>query len=128
MEQAADKPEQYILPDEFNGGVQAKKQQLSLFGRERFKFTTNSKDEERINVCDKTVKTSLFVQEAAEQNKICDTQPLNITEVRAWNLRPRSKDLEIGPAVRFKPKVQMERIYDQLTSQVSPVFTDKALN
>jgi len=53
---------------------------------------------------------------------------LNITEVKAWNLRPRSKDLEIGPNVRFKPKVQMERIYDQLTSQISPVFTDKALN
>ena len=53
---------------------------------------------------------------------------MNITEVRAWNLRPRSKDLEIGPTVRFKPKVQMERIYDQLTSQVSPTFIDKAVS
>ena len=67
-------------------------------------------------------------QDATENNKICDTQPLNITEVRAWNLRPRSKDLEIGPTVRFKPKVQMERIYDQLTSQVSPTFIDKAVS
>ena len=115
MEQAAEKPEEYELPDEFNGGVLAKKQQMRLLGKERFKFTTNSKDEERINVRNKTVKPCPS-QEAKEQNKICDTQPLNITEVRAWNLRPRSKDLEIGPNVRFKPKVQMERIYDQLTA------------
>ena len=53
--------------------------------------------------------------------------PLNITEVRAWNLRPRSKDQEIGPEVRFKSKLQMERIYDHLTSSISPYFTDHAM-
>ena len=36
---------------------------------------------------------------------IFDTQPLNITEVKAWNLRPRSKEMEIGPDVRHKPKI-----------------------
>jgi hypothetical protein len=55
MEQAAEKPDDFILPDEFNGGVQAKKQQLNLLGRERFKFTNNAKDEERIVVRNKTV-------------------------------------------------------------------------
>jgi len=50
MEQAAEKPEEFVLPDEFNGGVLAKKQQVRLLGKERFKFTNNSKDEERIIV------------------------------------------------------------------------------
>jgi hypothetical protein len=56
MEQAAEHPEQYVLPDDFSGGVQAKQQQMRLLGKERFKFTTNSKDEERIAVRNKTVK------------------------------------------------------------------------
>jgi len=56
-----------------------------------------------------------------------DTQPLNINETKAWNLRPRSKDLEIGPDVRHRPRVQMERIYDRLNSKISPVFTVKNL-
>ena len=50
MEQAAEHPEEYVLPDEFNGGVQAKKVHMNLLGKERFKFTTNAKDEERIKV------------------------------------------------------------------------------
>lgn len=54
MEQAAEKPEEFVLPDEFNGGVLAKKQQVRLLGKERFKFTNNSKDEERIIVRNKT--------------------------------------------------------------------------
>ena len=55
IEQAAETPEEFILPDEFNGGVLAKKQQVRLLGKERFKFTNNSKDEERIIVRNKTV-------------------------------------------------------------------------
>jgi hypothetical protein len=55
MEQAAEKPEEFVLPDEFNGGVLAKKQQVRLLGKERFKFTNNSKDEERIIVRNKSV-------------------------------------------------------------------------
>jgi len=55
MEQAAEHPEEYVLPDEFSGGVQAKKQQMRLLGKERFKFTTNAKDDERIYVRNKTV-------------------------------------------------------------------------
>jgi len=50
MEQAADHPEEYVLPDDFNGGVKAKREAQGFLGRERFKFTTNAKDEERINV------------------------------------------------------------------------------
>ncbi len=69
----------------------------------------------------------MFIQDAQEYNKIFDTQPLNITEVRAWNLRPRSKDLELGPDVRHNAKIQMERIYDHITAKISPYFTDKAL-
>lgn len=57
MEQAADHPEEYLLPDEFNGGVKAKELQTRLLGRERFKFTNNSKDEERIIVRNKTVNS-----------------------------------------------------------------------
>jgi hypothetical protein len=55
MELAAEKPEEFVLPDEFNGGVLAKKEQVRLLGKERFKFTNNSKDEERIIVRNKTV-------------------------------------------------------------------------
>lgn len=50
MEQAAAEPEQYVLPDEFNGGIQAKKESSMFLGRERLKFTTNAKDEERVKV------------------------------------------------------------------------------
>ena len=55
MEQAAEQPEQYVLPDDFSGGVQAKQLQMRLLGKERFKFTTNAKDDERIAVRNITV-------------------------------------------------------------------------
>lgn len=35
--------------------------------------------------------------------------------------------MELGPEVRFKSKLQMERIYDDLTSKISPYFTDHAM-
>ncbi len=35
--------------------------------------------------------------------------------------------MELGPEVRFKSKLQMERIYDHLTSKISPYFTENAL-
>lgn len=80
-----------------------------FFGRERLIFTNNSSDDERITA-------------SYEEQKYIDNKPLNITEVKAWNLRPRYKDLEIGPVVRHKPMLQMERIYDKLISKTSPVF------
>ena len=50
MEQAAEQPEQYVLPDDFKGGVNAQRDKMLMYGRERFKYTTNSKDIERIQV------------------------------------------------------------------------------
>jgi len=60
-------------------------------------------------------------------NTIYDTQPLNISETKAWNLRPRSKDLEVGPTVRHKPILQMERVYDKITSEMPRQFQNKHL-
>ena len=50
MESAAEEPDQYVLPDEFKGGVKAQNEKMLMYGRERFKYTTNSKDVERIMV------------------------------------------------------------------------------
>lgn len=36
--------------------------------------------------------------------------------------------MELGPAVRIKPKLQMERIYDKIESRISPVFPQNALS
>ena len=33
-----------------------------------------------------------------------DNTPPGKSEVKAWNLRPRTKERELGPDVRFKPK------------------------
>jgi len=48
MESAAAEPEKYFLPDDFKGGVKAIKERAQMYGRERLKYTTNSKDVERI--------------------------------------------------------------------------------
>lgn len=50
MESAAEEPDQYLLPDEFKGGIKAQNEKMLMYGRERFKYTTNSKDVERIMV------------------------------------------------------------------------------
>jgi hypothetical protein len=50
MESAAEEPDQYLLPDEFKGGLKAQNEKMMMYGRERFKYTTNSKDVERIMV------------------------------------------------------------------------------
>lgn len=50
MESAAEEPDQYLLPDEFKGGIKAQNEKTLMYGRERFKYTTNSKDVERIMV------------------------------------------------------------------------------
>lgn len=50
MENAAEEPDEYLLPDEFKGGVKAQNEKMMMFGRERLKYTTNSKDVERIMV------------------------------------------------------------------------------
>ena len=50
MESAAEEPGQYLLPDEFKGGIKAQNEKMLMYGRERFKYTTNSKDVERIMV------------------------------------------------------------------------------
>jgi ribosomal protein L37AE/L43A len=39
-----------LLPDDFKGGVKALNEKAMMYGRERFKYTTNSKDVERISV------------------------------------------------------------------------------
>lgn len=114
LEQAAVHNDIYALPDSYTAGVEAKLTASHFYGRERFKFTNNQNDEERI-------------VEAVKTNAILDTQPLNITETKAWNLRPRSRDMELGPDVRHRARVQMERVYDCLKSKISPVFTAKNL-
>lgn len=50
MENAAEEPDEYLLPDEFKGGFKAQNEKMMMFGRERLKYTTNSKDVERIMV------------------------------------------------------------------------------
>lgn len=56
-----------------------------------------------------------------------DNTPPGKIEVKAWNLRPRSKEMEIGPDMKYKSKLQIERIYDELIMRKSPVFEDKLL-
>ena len=48
-----------------------------------------------------------------------DTQPPEKVEHQAWNMRPRSKEREIGPEFRFKGnKTQIERLSNQIDSNL----------
>jgi hypothetical protein len=42
-------------------------------------------------------------------------------------MRPRSKEQEIGPHMKYRSKLQIERIYEQLIQRRSPIFEDKSL-
>ena len=50
LEQVAVEPEQFQVPDRYGAGTEAKQAQLMLYGGERFKFTNNSNDQDRIIV------------------------------------------------------------------------------
>jgi hypothetical protein len=48
-----------------------------------------------------------------------------VPELKAWNMRPRDKKKEIGPAFKYGPKMQMQRLNEKLDSQINHLFTDK---
>jgi hypothetical protein len=51
LEEATSKPEVFqVIDPEYTAGTLAREIQIKLCGRERFKFTTNSRDDERIEV------------------------------------------------------------------------------
>jgi hypothetical protein len=54
LEQAVVQSEQYALPDTYTAGVEAKLAASQFMGRERFRFTTNQRDGERIEEAQKT--------------------------------------------------------------------------
>lgn len=70
LEQAASEPGQFQLPDKYTAGKEAKQDQMMFFGRERFKFTDNAKDEERLRV-----RRVMFhkIQASFEKNALLDT-------------------------------------------------------
>lgn len=39
-------------------------------------------------------------------------------------MRPRSKEKEIGPELRFNPRLQIERVYDSINNRKSPLFDE----
>eukprot|EP00347_Sterkiella_histriomuscorum_P021157 403335031 len=80
-------------------------------GREYFKYSNNATDQERIN-------------DSMRKNEFLDNKPPEKIEKYAWNMRPRSKEREIGPEIKHNHKLQIERIYDQLNKRKSPIFQD----
>jgi len=55
-------------------------------------------------------------------NNLIDNRPGTIERI-AWSMRPRDKDKEIQPQMRFKPRVQGERLFDSIMSRVPLYFT-----
>jgi len=53
-----------------------------------------------------------------------DLSPPGKIEKFAWQMRPRSKEREIGPELRFNPKLQIERVYDSINNRKSPIFDE----
>ena len=53
-------------------------------------------------------------------NNFIDNTPAQIERV-AWSMRPRRRNLEIQPQMRFKPTMQGERLFDVLT-KTTPLY------
>ncbi|CDW72407.1 UNKNOWN [Stylonychia lemnae] len=85
--------------------------QSKFKGSEFLKFTNNARDSDRIEA-------------SIKNNQMLDLNPPGKIEKFAWQMRPRSKDKEIGPELRFNPRLQMERIYDSINNRKSPIFEE----
>ena len=95
-------------------------------GKEYMIFTNNATDKERIDVSIINLSKKC-VQFGVEKNKILDPSPASKTIYKAWDLRPRSKEKELGELVRFTAKNQIERIVDGLSSRVLTSFDNTQL-
>jgi hypothetical protein len=45
----------------------------------------------------------------------------------SWNLRPRKRKEEIGPEFKQKAKLQIERIYDEISRRISNNFSEREI-
>lgn len=51
-----------------------------------------------------------------DQSVILDPTP-SLPERVTWNMRPRNKNLELGPEFKFTHRLQMQRVSDRLNSE-----------
>jgi hypothetical protein len=71
-------------------------------------FGGNRGDQDRMEKCNRLT------------NNFIDSSPA-VNERLAWNMRPRRRNLEIQPQMRFKPNMQGERLFDALT-HTTPLY------
>ena len=62
-----------------------------------------------------------------KEHSFIDNLPPQKSQIKAWNMRPRIKEKEIGPNFRFAQKNQMERIYDTVVNRKSSLFRDEEI-
>ena len=62
------------------------------------------------------------ISEAEQKNSYIDSCP-TIPEWEAWDMRPRKKNREIGPSMRFNSHSQAERLMDSLKNKTQFFFT-----
>lgn len=63
------------------------------------------------------------VSTAMQANQSLDVDPPAQPEHLNWQLRQRHKSLEIGPNMRFKSHLQIERLVDQLQTQTGSFYS-----
>ena len=72
-----------ITTDKYGKGFEQVKKEATFLGRRSFNFGANRTDKDRLE------KITRF-------NRALDHSP-HVPEVKAWNMRPRHKELEIQP-------------------------------
>lgn len=58
-----------------------------------------------------------------ENAEVLDPTPA-MPQVKAWSMRPRDKANEIGPNFKFGPKMQIQRLSDNIMAQTSNLFSN----
>ena len=94
--------------DYYGKGFAQAKANKAMMGQRVMSFGATRTDHERLT-------------EAMSKNAIADPDPPK-PEWKAWDLRPRNKNREIGPSMRFNSHLQAERMMDNFTKNTMTYF------
>jgi hypothetical protein len=64
------------------------------------------------------------VLKSVQLNSFLDITPTKPEHLN-WNLRPRTREYEIGPEFKFKAKLQAERLMDSMNKSAGYLYTSK---
>lgn len=69
------------------------------------------------------VRKDLDIRQKMRQHSLLLDPTPHLTQQQAFLLRPRSKDQEVGPDMKFAAKIQLHRINDEKTLSLNNTYT-----